>query len=255
MLWLRAMTSDDLLSALDNSKEKKAVPLSDPHYHGHRERLRTRFVQGGESALADYELLELFLFALIPRRDVKSLAKALLTHFGSLSTLATASLSELASAPGLTRSGAITLRSALAIASRAAQKDMEERDVFADWNRLIDYCYAAMAREKREQFRVLYLTRKNTLIADEVEGKGSIDHTPAYPREVIRRALELGAAALILVHNHPSGDPHPSQEDIALTHAVIKMAKSFNITLHDHIIIARTGYVSLKSAGLMENDT
>ncbi|HBH26348.1 MAG TPA: hypothetical protein DDX54_02975 [Rhodospirillaceae bacterium] len=242
-----------MLPLLPDAKNSTQRAKAEAHYLGHRERLRARFAQGGGAALADYELLELVLFAAIPRRDVKPLAKALLAHFGSLPALAAAPLSDLAAAPGMTRHAAITLRAAGDLAARAARADLAERDVFTDWARLMDYCYAAMAREKREQFRVLFLTRKNALLADEVQGQGTVDHTPAYPREIIRRALELGAAALILVHNHPSGDPRPSEADITLTQEVMAAAKPFKIVVHDHVIVARAGYVSLKNAGLMNS--
>lgn len=230
---------------MENKEEKS------PHYHGHRDRLRTRFAQGGEGALAEYELLELVLFAAIPRRDVKPLAKALLARFGGAGGVAAAPLAELESAPGMTRAAAATIRAAGALASRARVADLSRRDVLSDWSRLIDHCYAAMAREKREQFRVLFLTRANALLADEVQGTGSIDAAPAYPREIVARALELGAAALILVHNHPSGDPQPSEVDVALTREVVAAARPLGIAVHDHVIVARQGYVSLKNAGLM----
>jgi DNA repair protein RadC len=229
-----------------------AAPSGARHYHGHRDRLRARLADGGEGALADYELLELVLFAAIPRRDVKPLAKDLIARFGGVGGVVCADVRALAAVPGMSTGAAATLRAAAALAQRAARADLAERDVFTDWARLMDYCYARLAREPREQFRVLYLTRKNALLADELQGQGTVDHTPAYPREILRRALELGAAALILVHNHPSGDPRPSEADIALTREVVEAARPLKIAVHDHVIVARSGYVSLKNAGLMD---
>lgn len=221
-----------------------------PHYTGHRDRLRQRFVQGGPDALADYELLELILFMAIPRRDVKPLAKSLLARFGNLAATVNATVPELEQA-GLSENAAIALKSIEAAAHRMMKQEIMQRPVLTSWQRLIDYCYATMAHDKTESFRILFLNKKNELIADEIQQTGTVDHTPAYPREIIKRALELGATALILCHNHPSGDPTPSEADIDMTYAIKGAAEPFGIVLHDHIIVSRNGTKSFKSMGLM----
>lgn len=221
-----------------------------PHYTGHRDRLRQRFVQGGPDALADYELLELILFMAIPRRDVKPLAKSLLARFGNLAATVNATVPELEQA-GLSENAAIALKSIEAAAHRMMKQEIMQRPVLTSWQRLIDYCYATMAHDKTESFRILFLNKKNELIADEIQQTGTVDHTPAYPREIIKRALELGATALILCHNHPSGDPTPSEADIDMTYAIKGAAEPFGIFLHDHIIVSRNGTKSFKSMGLM----
>ncbi len=222
-----------------------------PHYHGHRDRLRERFAENGESALQDYELLELALFMMIPRRDVKPLAKDLIKTFGSLQAVMAASVAELETIEGISRNTAIGIKSIAAISNRAAKQDLQKRPIFSNWSRLIDYCHATMAHEKKEHFRILFLNKKNEMIADEIQGSGTVDHAPAYPREIMKRALELGATALVLVHNHPSGDPKPSKADIEMTRLIIRAAEPFNITVHDHIIISRNGHTSFKTEGLM----
>ncbi|OCW58914.1 hypothetical protein AWJ14_20925 [Hoeflea olei] len=221
------------------------------HYHGHRDRLRLRFREGGDRALADYELLELLLFRLIPRRDTKPIAKALLARFGSLTEVLGAPAHLLTEVKGVGDSVATDLKLVAAVAHRMLKGDLKGRQVLASWSSVIDYCRAAMAFETREQFRVLFLDKKNALIADEVQQTGTVDHTPVYPREVVKRALELSATALILVHNHPSGDPTPSRADIEMTKLIVDTARPLGITVHDHIIIGKDGHASLKGLKLI----
>jgi DNA repair protein RadC len=223
-----------------------------PHYLGHRERARDRFTKIGAEALEDYELLELILHILLPRKDTKQLAKELLAKFGSFSEVLGASPQRLEEVKGL---GDITIIN-LKIIQAAAQRFARDRiapdmPVLDSWSTLIDYCRAQMAFEKVEQFRILFLDKKNRLIADEVQQTGTVDHTPVYPREVIKRSLELSATALILVHNHPSGDPSPSSADVQMTRAIADVAKPLGITIHDHIIIGKSGHASLKGMKLM----
>lgn len=223
----------------------------DEHYHGHRDRLRRRYREGGDRALADYELLELLLFRLIPRRDTKPIAKALLARFGSLPEVLGAPVQLLTEVKGVGDSVATDLKLVASIAHRMLKGELKGRQVLASWSSVIEYCRAAMAFEAREQFRVLFLDKKNALIADEVQQTGTVDHTPVYPREVVKRALELSATAIILVHNHPSGDPTPSRADIEMTKLIIETAKPLGITVHDHIIIGKDGHASLKGLKLV----
>jgi len=222
-----------------------------PHYHGHRERLRERFLKGGANALPDYELMELVLFAAIPRRDVKPLAKSLIDAFGGFAEVLAAAPERLREFPGLGEAAITQLKIVEAAALRLSKTKLLNRPALASWAALLDYCSAAMARNPKEEFRVLYLDRKNALIADEVQGQGTIDHTPVYPREIVRRALELSAAALILVHNHPSGDPTPSRADIEMTREVAAAAKTLRIAVHDHVVVGRGGAASFKALGLL----
>jgi DNA repair protein RadC len=219
---------------------------------GHRERARQRFLRVGGEALEDYELLELALQMLLPRRDTKGLAKSLLARFGSFSAVFSAPLPRLAEVKGLGELSRTNLKIIQAVAQRYA-RDQVHRDAvtLSSWSALFDYCRAAMAFEESEQFRILFLDKKNKLIADEVQQRGTIDHTPVYPREVIKRSLELGAAAIILVHNHPSGDPSPSSADVQMTRQIDDIAKPLGITLHDHIIIGKAGHASLKGLKLI----
>ncbi|WP_019995095.1 RadC family protein [Aureimonas ureilytica] len=227
-------------------------PAPEPKHHdGHRDRLRDRFAEAGAVALADYELLELVLFRSIPRRDVKPIAKALLQRFGSLEDVLNAPPQLLQEVEGMGRSSALDLRIIAALLQRTIRSGLRSREILASWSAVIDYCYAAMAHETREQFRVLFLDKKNTLIADEVQQTGTVDHTPVYPREVIRRALELSASALVLVHNHPSGDPAPSNADIEMTKVIVDTCRPLGIVVHDHLIIGRNGHTSFKSLRLM----
>lgn len=222
-----------------------------PHYHGHRDRLRERFVQGGADALADYELLELLLFMVIPRRDVKPLAKDLIKRFDNLAGVLNAPLPALAEFDGLSETSAITLIAVGSAGQRMLKQDMLNKPVLNSGARLMDYCRATLAHEPREHFRLLFLNKKNELIADEIQQSGTVDHTPAYPREIMKRALELGATAIILCHNHPSGDAKPSKDDIMMTDAVIAAGKPLNIIIHDHIIVSKNGATSFRNLGLI----
>ncbi len=222
-----------------------------PHYKGHRDRLRQRFIQGGAAALADYELLELVLFMAIPRRDVKPLAKALIKEFGDYKGVLNASHEKLAAFNGLSETSAIALKSVQAAAQRLMKCEVMNKPVLNSWARLIDYCTATMAHEKKEFFRILFLNKKNELISDEIQGSGTIDHTPVYVREVAARSLELGATALILVHNHPSGDSTPSPEDITMTRDIVHALEPLGIVIHDHLIISKNGHTSLRSQGIL----
>jgi DNA repair protein RadC len=217
---------------------------------GHRQRLRARFMAGGGDALPDYELLELLLFAAIPRRDVKPLAKNLIRRFGDFGRVMTAAPRELESA-GLGEGAVAAIKLVQAAAIRMGRQRILDRPILSSWTALIDYLRAAMAHEANEQFRLLFLDRKNALIAEEVQARGTVDHTPVYVREVIKRALELGATALILVHNHPSGDPTPSRADIDMTREIARAAAPLGVTIHDHIIIGRGEPASLKALGLI----
>jgi len=225
--------------------------IKKPHYHGHRDRLRQRFVQGGAEALADYELVELILFMAIPRQDVKPIAKDLLATFGDLPSLFNAPVDQLSQVKGISENTAIALKAVTATAHRLLRQEIMQKPLLNNWSRLLDYCQATMVHEQKEHFRILFLNKKNELIADEVQQSGTVDHTPAYPREIMKRALEVGATALVLVHNHPSGDPTPSAADVDMTHAILAAAKPFDIVVHDHIIVSRRGYKSFKSEGLM----
>jgi DNA repair protein RadC len=222
-----------------------------PHYTGHRDRLRQKFLKSGAGALAEYELLELILFRSIPRRDVKPLAKTLLAEFGSLAEVITAPLSMLQKTSGLGAATIADLKIIHAAAQAVTNGLVRSKTVLGSWSEVLDHCRAAMAFEDREQFRILFLDKKNQLIRDEVQQVGTVDHTPVYPREVIKRALELSASAIILVHNHPSGDPTPSRADIEMTKTIIEVCAPMGITVHDHIIIARDGHASLRALQLL----
>jgi DNA repair protein RadC len=235
-----------------NARTALPASLSAPeHYHGHRERLRERFREQGDTALADYEILELLLFRLIPRRDTKPIAKALIERFGSLSGVFGAPAALLTEVKGVGENVALDLKLISTVAHRTLKSEIRSKQVLSSWSSVIQYCHAAMAHETREQFRILFLDKRNVLIADEVQGRGTVDHTPVYPREVVKRALELSATAIILVHNHPSGDPTPSRADIDMTKVIIEAAKALDITVHDHIIIGKDGHVSLKGLKLI----
>jgi DNA repair protein RadC len=229
----------------------KGKPTEKPHYHGHRDRLRERFASGGAEALADYELLELLLFRCIPRADTKPIAKALLARFGSLAEVLGAPAHLLREVDGVGPSVALDLKLVASAARRMTHGEIKGRQILSSWNQVITYCRAAMAFETREQFRILFLDKKNALIADEVQQTGTVDHTPVYPREVVRRALELSATAVVLVHNHPSGDPTPSRADIEMTKTIIETAKPLGISVHDHIIIGKSGHASMKGLQLV----
>jgi DNA repair protein RadC len=218
---------------------------------GHRQRLKQRFVRGGPEAMPDYELLELLLFSVIPRRDTKPLAKLLLEQFGSFAEVINASPERLKEVKGVGDAAVLQLKMVRAAALRLMQGGIMQRPVLASWSTVLDYCRAAMGFEAREQFRILFLDRKNRLIADEVQQQGTVDHTPVYVREVVKRALELSASAIILVHNHPSGDPAPSRADIDMTRQIVDAARPLGIAIHDHIIVGRQGHASLKGLKLL----
>ncbi len=231
-----------------------------PDHSGHRERLRARALKGGVEALPDYELLELLLFRALPRRDVKPLAKRLLERFGSLSAALSSPVEALTQVRCQDAAGrklslgpesALDLKLVHEAARRMGLETLKKRAVISSWSALTAYVRTALAHEPREQFRVLFLDRKNQLIADETLSEGTVDHAPVYPREVVRRALELGASALILVHNHPSGDPTPSSADVQMTRQITDAAKALNLTVHDHLVVGRDGTASLKALGLM----
>ncbi|MCB1367657.1 MAG: DNA repair protein RadC [Rhodobacteraceae bacterium] len=217
----------------------------------HRARLRDRFMQGGAVAMPDYELLELVLFRAIPRQDVKPLAKTLLNEFGDFNHVLAAPAARLRQVAGVGDAVVQELKIVEAAAHRMARARVLKRPVLSSWDALLDYCKTAMAHRPLEQFRILYLDRKNVLIADEEQQSGTVDHVPVYPREVVKRALELNASALILVHNHPSGDPSPSDQDISMTRAVQEAAQVLGITIHDHLVIGKEQDFSFRSAGLL----
>jgi len=229
-----------------------SAPLQNdkPHYSGHRDRLRERFLKSPD-ALPDYELLELILFMAIPRRDVKPLAKALVSRFGNLNGVLNAPMAELEAVEGLSPSSSAALKAVQAAALRMMRQEVMNKPILKSWDHLMDYLKASMANEGREHFRLLFVNKKNELIADEIQNTGTVDHIFAYPREVMKRALELGASALILVHNHPGGDFAPSQDDIDMTNAIVAAARPFNIAIHDHLIVSRKGIGSFKSMGLL----
>ncbi len=242
---------------MPRTPDKPAAPPADrsakkrPHYHGHRQRLRERFTATGGDGMPDYELLELLLAQAIPRRDVKPLAKDLLERFGSFAGVITADADRLTAVRGMGDSSATALKVVQAAAVRLLQQQVLGRDVIDSWDRLVDYCTAAMAHEPVEQLRLLFLDRKNVLIADEVQQQGTVDHTPLYTREVVKRALELSASALIVVHNHPSGDATPSQGDIRMTKELREALEKIGIALHDHLVIGRHGHESFRAKGLL----
>jgi len=226
-------------------------PETDDHA-GHRQRVRERFLKVGGDALEDYELLELALQLAIPRRDTKALAKALLREFGSFSGVFNASQARLEKVEGLGATSVAHIKVIQAVAARFGRDRIDnEQPILSSWTQLIDYCRSQMAFESIEQFRILFLDKKNRLIADEVQQTGTVDHTPVYPREVIKRTLELSATALILVHNHPSGDPSPSSADVRMTKEISDIAKPLGITLHDHIIVGKSGHASLRGLKLI----
>lgn len=235
-----------------NEDEQLPPGLSDgPHWLGHRERLRQRFRDGGPEAVADYELLELLLFRALPRRDVKPIAKELLRKFGSFAEVIAAPEARLSEVSGMGASAVIEFKIVLAAANRLAKGKLKGRTILQSWSAVLDYCRSTMAFGAVEQFRVLFLDKKNSLIADEVQQQGTVDHTPVYPREVVKRALELSASALILVHNHPSGDPTPSQADVAMTRQIADIARPLGIEVHDHLIVGKEGHTSFRAARLL----
>ncbi|MDT8345257.1 MAG: DNA repair protein RadC [Thermohalobaculum sp.] len=223
----------------------------EPHFHQHRQRLRQRFLSGGPASVADYEMLELVLFRAIPRRDVKPLAKLLIARFGDFNGVISAPPARLAEVPGTGAAVICELKIVEAAAHRLARARVMNRAVITSWAQLMDYCKTAMAHRETEQFRILFLDRKNVLIADEEQAQGTVDHVPVYPREVVKRGLELNASALILVHNHPSGDPTPSQADIDMTRQIERAAKAVGLVIHDHVVIGKERDASFRSLGLL----
>ena len=233
------------------SSEPEIKPKSKPHYHGHRDRLRARFAEKGADALSDYELLELYLFRSIPRRDIKPLAKTLIAKFGSFAETIAAPMNQLTEVKGISEKIALDLKIIRAAATKLGQESVMGRPVLSSWSALLDYCRSVMQFERTEQFRVLFLDKKNRLIADEILGEGTVDRAPVYPREVIKRALTHEATAIILAHNHPSGDPTPSKSDIDMTNQMIETMKPIGVTVHDHLIIGRDNIASFRTLGLM----
>jgi len=222
-----------------------------PHYHGHRERLRRRLLESGGASLADYELLEFLLFGSRPRGDVKPLAKELLARHGGLGGVLGAEARALMQAAGMGEASVALLKAVEEAAKRLAREQIIDRPVLSSWDKVLDYCRTTLGYEPVERFHLLFLDKRNVLIADETQQRGTVDHTPVYPREVVKRALELGASALILVHNHPSGDTTPSRADIAMTAEIVEAAEHLGIVVHDHVIISRSGHASFKSMGLL----
>jgi DNA repair protein RadC len=231
-------------------RKKAGKTAAEPHYLGHRERLRARFAEGPDQ-LPDYELLELVLFRSIPRADVKGLAKSLIAEFGSFAEAIAASPERLAEIPGIGPAIIHDFKLLEAAARRLAQGQIRARPMLGSWTSVLDYCRTSMAFAEIEELRVLFLDKKNGLIRDEVMQRGTVDHTPVYPREIMRRALQLNASALILVHNHPSGDPTPSKPDIAMTREIVEQAEALGLIVHDHLIIGRKGHASFRALGLL----
>ncbi|MBV8837298.1 MAG: DNA repair protein RadC [Alphaproteobacteria bacterium] len=226
-------------------------PRDVPHYHGHRERLRKRLRDAGSDALQDYELLEMVLFGANSRSDTKALAKRLIDKFGSFASVVSAPRERLREVEGVGDGAIAALKVVEAAASRMLRGRIERRAVLSSWSAVLDYVRAAQAYAPKEQFRILFLDKRNQLIADEVQQQGTVDHTPVYPREVVKRALELSATAIILVHNHPSGDPTPSAADIEMTKRIARAAEPLGVALHDHIIVGKDGHASLRGLKLI----
>jgi DNA repair protein RadC len=224
-----------------------------PDYLGHRKRLRERFLKGGETALADYELLELLLCQAQPRGDMKPLAKALMRRFSSFAAVMAASPDALGEIDGMGEASIVALKTVQAAALLMQRQDLHQKPVLSSWKSVLDYCHSVMAHEPIEQFRLLFLDGKNAVIADEKQSQGTVNHTPVYVREVAKRALTLDASAVIMAHNHPTGDPTPSRDDIEMTKAVKVALEKIGIQLHDHIIIGRKGHSSLRSLGYLDN--
>jgi DNA repair protein RadC len=242
---------DGLAPLVSKDAPAPAVPAAVPGAEGHRARMRERLLRAGADALADHEVLEMTLFLALPRRDTKPIARALLARFRSFAGCIAATPQELREIEGLGEAGIAALKTVQAAALRLIRAEIIDQPILASWQRLMEYLTAVLAREKIEHFRVLYLDTRNRLIADEAQGRGTVNMTPVYPRELVRRALELNATALILVHNHPSGDPTPSQQDIAMTRAIRAAAEPLSVMLHDHIIIGNARWVSLRKEGMI----
>ena len=242
-----------LFSDIDDVIDVPSIPKGPtPSYmRDHRKRLRERFMDGGANAVPDYELLELILFRAIPRQDVKPLAKTLIEQFGDFNRVLSTPVRQLLSVKGLGNAVAVELKVVEAAAHRLARAKVMQRHVVSSWDALLNYCHTVMAHRDTEQFRILFLDTKNVLIADEEQGRGTLDHVPVYPREVVKRALELNAASLILVHNHPSGDPTPSDADKHMTAQINLAAEALGITVHDHLIIGKSCELSFRAEGLL----
>jgi DNA repair protein RadC len=243
----------------DHDDVTEVLPLTPgklPSYvRDHRKRLRERFLAGGADAMPDYELLELVLFRAIPRQDVKPLARTLIDTFGDFNRVLSAPLAQLSGVKGVGDAVLLELKLVEAAAHRLSRSKVMQRHVLSNWDALLNYCHTTMAHRETEQFRILFLDTKNTVIADEEQAKGTVDHVPVYPREVVKRALELNASALILVHNHPSGDPTPSDADVQMTRQITNAAMALNITVHDHLIIGKSSETSFRSLGLFDRTT
>jgi DNA repair protein RadC len=245
------LSSDDENATRPATSENGFQEAAKPHYLGHLERLRKRFREGGAGSLPDYELLELVLFRAMPRRDPKPLAKAILARFGTFAEAMNAPEDRLLEVPGLGDAAVTEIKLVRAAALRLMRGKVLERPVLSSWQSVLDYCRAAMGFEAKEQFRILFLDKRNQIIADEVQQEGTVDHTPVYVREVVKRALELSATALVLVHNHPSGDPTPSRADIEMTKQIVAAAKPLGVVIHDHIIVGKQGHTSFRGLGLI----
>lgn len=241
---------DDFLEGEARAKEGQAEAAS-LESKGHRSRLRARFLKAGGEALADHELIEMTLFLALPRRDTKPIARVLLARFGSYANVISAPVADLLGIEGLSEAGVSSLKLVQAAAQRLAKAEILNRPVLSNWDQLMSYLQVVLGREKVEQFRVLYLDNRNRLLADVLQSKGTVNHTPVYPREVIKQALELHAVALILVHNHPSGDPSPSDADIKMTREIKEAANALSLLLHDHVIVGNGKTLSLRKAGLL----
>lgn len=218
---------------------------------GHRERMRSRLLSAGAEAVADHELIEMILFLALPRRDTKAIARLLVARFGSFAATISATVPDLLTVEGLGEAGVAAIKIVQAAAQRLSKAEVLYRPVLSNWDRLMEYLQAVLAREKIEQFRILFLDNRNRLLADEAQGRGTVNHTPVYPREVVKRALELHATAIILVHNHPSGDPSPSDEDIEMTRDIKRAASTLSIVLHDHVIVGNGQWLSFRKTGLL----
>ena len=243
--------AEDQANLLEGAADPPSSSVAPSGAEGHRARMRSRLLGAGPDALADHELLEMVLFLALPRRDTKPIARLLLARFGSFARAVAAPLADLRRIEGLGEAGAAALKTVQAAALRLARAEVLNRPVLANWDRLMDYLNAELAREPVEQFRVLFLDARNRLLADEAQAHGTVNHTPVYPREVVKRALELQATALILVHNHPSGDPTPSRDDVEMTREVQRAARALSLTLHDHVVVGNGRWLSFRREGLL----